>query len=281
MPTNTHARPYRSLHRPGGTIAYEDHGAGPLVAMLPGLGDLRQQFRRLAPAVGAAGMRALTLDLRGHGDSTIRWDDYGAEAVASDLIALLDEQGGERAVVVGNSFGAAAAVVAATDRPDLVAGLVLIGPFVRHHDRPWPMRALIHAMTSGPWRVAAWGSFYDSLYPGAKPEDHAEHRAALLANLRERGRFEAVRAMIARDDRPVEARLPNVRAPSLVVMGSADPDFPDPAAEAAIVATALGGEVHMVDGAGHYPHVEAPEAANPAIVAFARRAHVERHRDAA
>lgn len=264
-------QPFLPLHRPGGTIAFDDTGAGPLVVMLPGLGDLRRQYRLLVPAIAAAGMRAVSVDLRGHGDSSVGWDRYDAEASGGDLVALLEALDAGPAAVVGNSFGAAIAVHAAAERPDLVAGLVLIGPFVRHHDRSWPLRLAIHAMTTGPWRVAAWGRFYDSLYTRAKPSDHAQHRSALLANLREPGRFDAVRGMLARDDRAIEARLPIVRAASLVVMGSADPDFPDPRAEAALVAEALRGDVHMVAGAGHYPHVEAPDATNPAIVSFAQR----------
>lgn len=285
MPTPATHQPaahatHHHLSRPGGTLAFDERGDGPPVVMLPGLGDLRQQYRFLAPALAAAGMRAVTVDLRGHGASSVGWDAYGAEPGAADVIALIEQLGTGPAVVVGNSFGAAIAVVAAAERPDLVSGLVLIGPFVRHHERPWPMRAAIDLMTRGPWRVPVWGRFYDSLYTTARPVDHAQHRAALLANLREPGRFDALRGMLQRDDRPVEARLARVRAPSLTVMGSADPDFPDPAAEARTVATALRGELLMVDGVGHYPHVEAPTATNPAIVTFARRVHAERPVDA-
>lgn len=268
--------PTRTVHtltRPGGTLAYDARGAGPVVVALPGLGDLRHQYRALAPALADAGTRALSLDLRGHGDSSVGWDAYGADAVGADAVALIEHAGGGPAVVIGNSFGAAAAVHAATERPDLVAGLVLVGPFVRHHDLAWPTRLALAALTRGPWRVAAWGRFHDSLYPSGVPADHAPHRAALLASLREPGRFDALRAMLRRDDRPIEARLPRVSVPTLVVMGSADPDFPDPAAEAATIAAAIGPEatVAMIDGAGHYPHVEAPERTNPPIVEFVTR----------
>jgi pimeloyl-ACP methyl ester carboxylesterase len=58
----------------------------------------------------------------------------------------------------------------------------------------------------------------------------------------------------------------------LVVMGSRDADFAGhpggPEGEARLVAERLRGEVLLVDGAGHYPHVERPERVGPAILRF-------------
>ena len=263
----------RYLERAGGRLAYDDAGDGPLVVMLPGLGDLRQQYRFLAPELAGAGFRTVTADLRGHGESSTGWADYGSEAAGADLVALLETLEAGPAVVIGNSFGAAPAVWAAAERPDLVAGLVLIGPFVRDHELSPVMRAALRMMSVGPWKVRAWGWFYDSLYPTAKPADHARHRRALLANLAEPGRFDALRAMMFRSDAAIEARLGQVHAPTLVVMGSADPDFPDPAKEARVVADAVSGDVAMIDGAGHYPHVEMPAVTAPRIARFVADVH--------
>lgn len=269
--------PTRHLRRPGGRLAYDDVGDGPVVVMLPGLGDLRQQYRFLAPELLAAGYRTITVDLRGHGESSTGWPDYGSIAAGDDLVALLATLNAGPAIVIGNSFGAAPAVWAAAERPDLVAGLVLIGPFVRDHELSPPMRTALRLMSTGPWKVRAWGWFYDTLYPSAKPTDHASHRRALLTNLAEPGRFEATRAMMFRSDAAIEARLADVLAPTLVLMGSADPDFPDPAAEARAIAGALSGaastEVAMIDGAGHYPHVEMPDVTAPRIARFLADVH--------
>jgi hypothetical protein FG11162.1 len=57
-------------------------------------------------------------------------------------------------------------------------------------------------------------------------------------------------------------------------MGQADPDWKDPAAEAAWVARAVGeglGEIVMVSGAGHAPMLERPDVVRPRVVDFARR----------
>lgn len=263
-PTDTH----RTLTRPGGTIAYDDAGQGRPVVMLPGLGDLRTQYRHLAPTLASDGYRTVTADLRGHGGSSVGWPDYGSGAAGEDLVALLEAVGDGPAVVIGNSFGAAPAVWAAAERPDLVAALVLIGPFVRDHAMSAWQRAAIRIAMSGPWKVRAWDAYYASLYKGGTPADHDAHRRAIRANLAQPGRFEAVRAMMLRSDAAVEARLPKVRAPVLVMMGTADPDFPDPAAEARAIADATRGSVAMIEGAGHYPHVERPGEAHAAIAAF-------------
>ena len=68
----------------------------------------------------------------------------------------------------------------------------------------------------------------------------------------------------------VEARLGEVHAPALVVMGSLDPDFADPRAEAQWIAGQLQGQVLMVPGAGHYPRAECPALVSHAVVPFAR-----------
>jgi pimeloyl-ACP methyl ester carboxylesterase len=269
------ANPTRFLDRPDGRIAYDEAGAGPLVIMVPGLGDLRAEYRFLVPQLVAAGHRAVTLDIRGHGESSTGWPDYTSAALGSDVVALSDRLGGGPATVIGTSMGAAAAAWAAAEAPGKVSGIVLIGPFVR--DIPPRSRLtglmqklLIRAAFAGPWAETAWGAYYASLYPTRKPGDFAAYRAALVANLREPGRMDATRAMIGASKADVAARLAEVAAPALVVMGTKDPDFADPAEEAATVARRLKGSVRMIDGAGHYPHAEMPDIAGTAVVDFLR-----------
>jgi pimeloyl-ACP methyl ester carboxylesterase len=260
------------LDRPGGRIAYTDVGVGPLVVMIPGLGDLKEEYRFLAPELIAAGYRVVTMDLRGHGNSTVGWPDHTNAALGSDIVAMIRELDAGPAVVVGTSMGAGAAARASAEAPDAIDRLVLIGPFVRARPMPWwksaLFKTLVHTAFVGPWGPAAWGMYYASLYPTAKPADLDAYKAALVANLKEDGRMAALQAMLGATKADVEQRLSQVRAPALVVMGTKDPDFDDPAAEAETVARLLGGSVQMIDGAGHYPHAEMPAATAPAILAF-------------
>ncbi len=262
----------RFLDRPDGRIAYTDEGTGPLVVMAPGFGDLKEEYRFLAPHLAAAGYRVVTMDLRGHGNSSTGWREHTCAAQGSDMLALIAHLDAGPATIVGTSISAGSAAWAAAESPDVVASLVLIDPFARNVPVAWwkllLFKVLMRTAFAGPWAPAAWGAYYASLYPTAKPADFDSYKAAVVANLKEPGRMAALQAMMRVDRSDVEPRLTDVRAPTLVVMGSKDPDFDDPAAEANTIAGLTRGTVVMVDGAGHYPHAEMPDATASAIRAF-------------
>ena len=252
-----------------GAIAYDDTGGdGPVVVCVPGIGDVRAQYRFLAPRLVAAGFRVVTMDLRGLGESTVGWPDYSAAAVGADIVALIRHLGAKHAFVVGNSMAAAAAVWAAAEVPDQIDGIVLIGPFVREMPTSIFLTGILKVATVRPWGPSFWNMYYGSLYKTAPPADLAAYRDALLANLKEPGRIEATRAMLFASKAPCEARISQVRAPVLVVMGSRDSDFDDPAAEAEWVASHLHGSKLIVNGAGHYPHVEYPDRVAGSAIDF-------------
>jgi pimeloyl-ACP methyl ester carboxylesterase len=260
------------LARPGGRIAYDLDGTGPLVVCVPGMGDLRSVYRFLRPELVEAGYRVAALDLRGHGDSDASFSSYDDVAAGSDVLALIEELGGP-AVVVGDSMGAGAAAWAAAEAPDRVAGLVLIGPFVRQVPVGWLPTLAFRLALLRPWGRAAWLAYYPKMYPGRRPPDLDEHLARMRRSLSRPGRWHAFAATTHTSHAPVEARLDEVRAPALVVMGERDPDFPDPAAEARLVADRLHGELLLVPHAGHYPQAEYPEVVGPAVSAFLQRVH--------
>jgi pimeloyl-ACP methyl ester carboxylesterase len=258
------------LERPGGKIAYDDQGRGPLVICAPSMGDVRGEFRFLVPQITAAGFRAVCVDVRWHGESSPGWPDYSVGAVGSDLLALIDKLDAGPAVILGTSMAGGAGVWAAAEAPQRIAGLALIDAFVRDSPANRALSLLISLMFARPWGPAAWLMYYSSLYPTRKPPDFAAYRAVLRKNLAEAGRLEALHAMLAASKSAAEERLPRVKAPVLVLMGSKDPDFKDPAAEAQWIGQSLNGQVEMVDGAGHYPHAEMPEQAGPVLTAFIR-----------
>jgi pimeloyl-ACP methyl ester carboxylesterase len=260
----------RFFEQAGGRLAYDLQGDGPLVVCVPGMGDLRSEYRFLAPALAAAGLRVATLDVRGHGESSVGFADYAASAIGADVLALARALSAPSVSIVGTSMAAAAAVWAAAEAPELVRSVVLVGPFVHDAKLAGFQRAMLRLALLRPWGPAAWSAYYKTLYPSTPPTDLAQHRDAVKRNLRQKGRLEALRAMMWASKADCEARLPSVRAPALVVMGASDPDFPDPAAEAGRIAEELHAELLLVDGAGHYPHVEKVDVAAPAVAAFLR-----------
>jgi len=268
----------RTLTRPGGTVSYELAGqpGNPLVLLGHGMADSSATFRFLGLRLVDAGYRVATVDLRGHGRSSTGWSDYSTTAIAGDFLALIDELSpATAAVIVGNSYSAGAAVIAAHERPDAIRALVLTGPAVR---TPKPgslfMRITQAFVTRGPLGRPLWMWWWQNkLFPKAKPADFAEQAKALNANLGEKGRMAAAQAMMRIGHDASAAVIGQVTTPALVVMGSADPDFPDAKAEADWVADSLGGptEKVLVDGVGHYPQAEAPDDVAPAILGFLRK----------
>lgn len=250
----------------GRRIAVEVRGSGPLVVCSPAMGDTRDAYRPLADGLVAEGFRVALLDLRGHGDSETGFARYGDEATADDLLTVVDALADGPACLVGASMSAAAAVIAAGRRPDAIAGLVLIAPFLRN-GAGRAARAGLRLLLARPWGPAVWRRHAASLWPGLGAE--ARIRAAQATRLLTRpGRWAAFTATTRTDHAVVEPWIPRVVAPSLVVMGDADPDWKDPRAEAEWIVSRLGSELLMVPGAGHAPMLEAPDLVTPRIVAF-------------
>ena len=254
-----------------GKLAVEVDGKGPLVICSPGLGDTRDAFTPLAAHLVARGYRVARVDLRGHGDSTVRFDSYGDDAAAEDFLTLIEALGGGPAVLAGASLSAAAAVIAAGRRPDQIAGLILLAPFLRNSVGE-VMRATSQVAFARPWGPFLWRLYAAKLWPGLG--DKARDRAASTTALLQRpGRWPAFRATLAgADHRVAEPWIGRVQAPVLVVMGDADPDWKEPLKEAEWVASNFSdAETIAVHGAGHAPMFERPEIVNPMIDRFLQK----------
>jgi pimeloyl-ACP methyl ester carboxylesterase len=220
----------------------------------------------LAPALRQAGYRVACTDLRGHGDSDTTFATYGDAETASDVIALIEELDGP-AVIVGNSMGAGAAAYAAAERSDLVSGLVLVGPFVRNGTSAM-QRVLLRVAMARPWAAMSWNSYLPKLYKGQHPVDFDEYRKTVVASLRRPGYAKSFSLTTRTDHTVAEERLGRVVAPTLVIMGALDPDFPNPVAEAEWIAQAMNASVVMVQDAGHYPQSQQPEDTAAAVLSF-------------
>ena len=268
-------------NRPEGRVAYDLAGPadGPLVVCLPAMGELRSSYRHLVPLLTDRGYRVACLDLRGHGDSDATFSAYDDEALASDALTLVAALGGP-AILVGNSMGAGAAVIAAATEPSSVSGLVLLGPFVRDPAGSRLSRLLLRLALVRPWGPAAFMSVYPRWTPGDRPEGYDEHATAVRDNLRRPGHWKAFVATTRSTHAPAEALLGSVSAPTVVVMGTDDVDWKDPATEARWVAEALGSggvgsqgvggqgvgtRVVMAPGVGHYPQAQAPALVADAV----------------
>jgi pimeloyl-ACP methyl ester carboxylesterase len=254
----------------GGRIAYEVAGDGPLAVLSHGMADTRRAWRFLAPRLVAAGYRVATPDLRGLGESSVGFPAYSRTETANDLLALIRHLGGP-AVIVGHSYSGGAATIAAAQAPELVSAIVELAAFTRAQklDLAGLVRNRHHrkgiVLLLGTGILGNTGlclRYLRHAYPGVKPADWDEQLAALRANLAEPGRMKVLQAMGRSAPTDAGAALPLVHCPALVVAGTLDPDWADPAAEADGIAAGLPAgraKVAMIDGAGHYPHVQYPD----------------------
>lgn len=268
----------------GGRIAYEVTGEGPLVVLSHGMGDHRHAYRFLAPRLAQAGYRVAAADLRGHGESSMGWPSVTGKAaitrtdVAGDLLALIRHLGGP-AVIVGHSLAGGAATIAAAAAPELVSGVVEIGPFTRTQKLDIAGLLRIRRYRRGLTRLMGtqmlrslgiWMRYLDVAYP-AKPADYAGYMAGLRAKLSEPGRMAEFMKTGKSTPADAQAQLASVRCPALIIMGSLDPDFADPKAESEAIIAALPaglGTAATVDGAGHYPHAQCPEEVAALVTGF-------------
>jgi len=268
----------------GGTLAYELSGTtGPLLVLAHGMGDSRQAYRFLTPALVESGYRVAALDLRGHGESSVGWAGHTRTDIAGDLISLVKHLGGP-AVLVGHSIAGGAATIAAAKAPELVTALVELAPFTRKQSTSLGdlrvasfRRGLRHLMGMALLgSTGQWVKYLDVAYPGIKPADYSARLEQITTMLAEPGRMKALQAM--GKTTPVDAgeQLGNVRCPVLVVQGSDDCDWADPHAEGEAIVADLPaglGRLEMIDGAGHYPHVQYPAQVTTAMLTFLAGVH--------
>lgn len=150
-------------------------GDGPDLVMIHGLtGNLAVWHLKIVPMLWDR-FRILTYDLRGHGYSDVPAQGYSADAMAGDLLELLDALDIERASVVGHSFGGDVALYFAYHHPERVDAVVAIEAAVP---------AMMHLRARDDWQ--GWEYWTDVLERSGKrvpPERRADAGYLLRASL--------------------------------------------------------------------------------------------------
>ena len=100
-------------------------GLGPLVVILPSLGRGAEDYNVVAALLARDGFRVLRPEPRGIGASTGPMAGLTLHDFAADIAAVIDHEHKGPALVVGHAYGHFVARTLATDRPDLVRGVVL------------------------------------------------------------------------------------------------------------------------------------------------------------
>ena len=247
----------------GRRVSYVGTGqGGDVVLLVHGYGGDRNSWLFLQEPL-AARHRVYALDLPGHGTSSKDVGDGSAGTLADAVLGVLDAIGAERAHLVGHSLGGAVAVAAAARDPGRISSLTLIAPsgFGPEINTGY-LRGFAGAQTRRELKPVVGQLFADERLVTRQMVDD------LLAYKRLDGVEAALHTLVdtlldgdtQRMDAAAAITAIGGSVPVTVVWGSADGLIP--AAQAESVAGAVR---HLLEGAGHMPHMERPAEVQAAI----------------
>jgi pyruvate dehydrogenase E2 component (dihydrolipoamide acetyltransferase) len=247
----------------GRKVSYVGAGQdGDVVLLVHGYGGDRNSWLFLQEPM-AARHRMYALDLPGHGTSSKDVGDGSFGTLADAILAVLDAIGAERAHLVGHSLGAAAAAAAAARDPRRISSLTLIAPvgFGPEINAGY-LRSFADAQTRRELKPVVGQLFADETLVTRQLVDD------LLAYKRLDGVDAALHTLLGtlldgdsqRTDSAAALAAAGGAVPVTVVWGREDRIIP--AAQAEAVADAAR---HLLDGAGHMPHMERPAEVQAAI----------------
>ena len=248
------------LNRDGVNIYCEVHGSGPALILTHGYSATAQMWKgQIEPL--AKKHTLILWDMRGHGQSDYPADQaaYSEDHTVADMAALLDQAGAKKAIVGGLSLGGYMSLAFYRQHPERVRSLLIIdtGPGFKKDDarEAWNQNARTRADTLDKEGLA-------TLKSGSAERAYAVHRDAS-------GLAKAARGMLTQRNAGVIESLPNIKVPSLVVVGSKDTPFI--AASDYMAAKIPGAEKVVIQDAGHASNIDQPKAFNEAILGFVER----------
>jgi pimeloyl-ACP methyl ester carboxylesterase len=221
------------INRDGVNIHYEVHGDGPPLILSHGYSSTSSMWQGQIEALSKQ-YKLVLWDMRGHGQSDYPEDPkaYSEALTVGDIAALLDEVGAKRAIVGGLSLGGYMSLAFYRAHPERVSALLIIdtGPGFKKDDAraAWNKRAIGHRDAAGLARAA--------------------------------------RGMLTQRDASVIESLPDIKVPSLVVVGADDTPFL--AASDYMAAKIPGAQKVVIPAAGHAVNIDQPLAFIEAVRPF-------------
>lgn len=187
----------------GAPASYRESGSGLAVVVTAGLGLTSRFYEQSYGAFAGAGMHLIVPDLPGWGSTPGPHTGLHPAATADFLLDFVRALGIRRAVWVGHSLGAQAVVHVAARRPDVAAGMVLVGPTGA------PGR---HELLRQAWGLAVEARRTSLSVIGAVAREYVGTSPF---------RYVGTWLRHGRDD--LTDRLPRAQCPALILAGDADP----------------------------------------------------------
>jgi pimeloyl-ACP methyl ester carboxylesterase len=258
---------------PGFRMAYEVHGDGFPLLLINGLGGDRREWLAQVPAF-AKRFRVIAFDNRGSGESESPPGPYTTGGMADDAAALLALLGPGRVHVLGVSLGGMIAQEIALRHPGRVERLVLActTPGGDVTVRPSPEALAAFVRSPGGDREAELRRMIPWLYTERfRRENPGEIEAFLARRLSAPASLEGYAAQLAAAvGHSAGDRLGGIRAPTLVIAGTADLVVP-PVNSERIAERIPGARLALLPGAPHRLFAENAEAFNREVLDFLSR----------
>lgn len=266
------SEPERRVDRQDGIeIAYWVHGEGTPLVLITGVGTPAVSWGPLPRLLADQGYQVIVVDNRDCGSSSpCEGIEYTIADMAGDVVAVLDDLGIAGAYILGISMGGMIAQELVLNHPERVRRLMLVAttPGRPEHVSADPAFLIeVFAMPPGEdqraWTVRTLGRL---MGPGFAER----HRELLEAAAELRIEHGSDPAEFSRQWQAIMGfgswdRLPEIKAPTLVIHGTADPLIPFVNGEK-LAAGIPGAELIVLPGIGHFVPAEAPADTIAAIL---------------
>lgn len=259
MPFLTHA---------GATLRYDRIGSGPTVLLIHGWLGNRTFWERQVTALRER-FTVVTVDLRGHGESSPARSGYTIGAMAADLEQLVRALGVQRIALVGWSMGGLIAQELARRLGDRASALVLVCTTAggltdaKNPHADAATTAEIQAAVAADFRAFVRG-FAANLFKAGADSPLVPWAVSQMQKTPPHVAEACLQGILAVDGR---AKLAAIRTPTLVVHGRLDRVFPVAMAEE-LAKGIPAAQLVLFEDSGHSPNLEEPERFNEVVGAF-------------
>lgn len=287
---------HRFVSANGSRFHVSEIGSGPLVLLLHGFPEFWWTWHHQLPLLADAGYRAVAVDLRGYGASDKPPRGYDGFTLAADVTGLIRALGERRATVVGAGAGGLLAWAAASLHPRLIHRLVVLGAahplrlrsaLITESGQRSAGRALLrfqlpryeHVLTRNNAHLigeflSAWtGPAFRATpeyeeYEARCREAMCIPQAAFCAMEAYRWAFRSTLRL--HGYRFIKAMRQPIVTPTLQLQGALDPITMPATAQGSGRYVLADYEWRLLDGVGHFPHVEAPGLVTGEIIRWAK-----------
>lgn len=243
------------VHFKGGKIYYSDSGEGQPVILLHGYLESSESWAGFAGKL-ARSFRVITVDLPGHGSSSVYSDCHSMEFMASAVKGLIDCLDISKVFIAGHSLGGYIALAFLENYPGMLSGYCLF------HSHPFPDTAETVRKREREIKIVRAGKKY-LMYPEnvtrmfassnlKKFEDSVRHSKEIASRIRDEGIIAVLNGMIIRPSRQAIMEKSNI--PCLWILGRMDNYLPAGIEEK--VSLPPNARIVVLENSGHLGFVE-------------------------